>query len=77
VLLEGAPELIAERLAARQHEYMNPNLLGSQLKTLEPPSEGESFRIVNDQAPSEIVDQILSHIRAPKSIESSSESVSL
>jgi gluconokinase len=62
VLLEGSPELIGERLAARQHEYMNPALLASQFKTLEPPAEGEAFRIVNDRPPDTIVDEILSHV---------------
>jgi gluconokinase len=62
VLLDGSPELIAERLAARKHEYMNPNLLASQLKTLEVPAEGEAFRIVNDCSPGKIVDDILAYV---------------
>ncbi len=63
VLLAGSRELIAARLLARQHEYMNPNLLDSQLKTLEPPAESEAaFTIVNDRAPKVIVDEILKHI---------------
>jgi gluconokinase len=66
VLLDGSPELIAERLAARKHEYMNPNLLASQLKTLEPPSAEEAFRIVNDKAPKAIVDEILAHVSVGK-----------
>ena len=37
VLLDRPKELLAERLAARHHEYMNPKLLDSQLATLEPP----------------------------------------
>jgi gluconokinase len=69
VLLDGSPDLIAERLAARKHEYMNPNLLASQLKTLEPPEN--AFRIVNDRAPGVIVDEILAHIHLGKGIESS------
>jgi gluconokinase len=60
VLLDGAKEMIAERLAARKHEYMNPKLLESQLATLEAPSD--ALRIVNDRAPEEIVNQILAHI---------------
>ena len=59
VLLDGSRELIAQRLAAREHEYMNPNLLDSQLKTLEPPAD--AFAIVNDRAPDVIADQILKH----------------
>jgi gluconokinase len=63
VLLEGSPELIAARLAQRKHEYMNPNLLASQLKTLEPPSEDEALRVVNDREPEIVVDEILAHVR--------------
>ena len=62
VLLEGSPELIAERLAARKHEYMNPNLLASQLKTLEQPRDDEAFRVLNDRSPGEVVDEILAHV---------------
>jgi len=57
VLLDGAPELIAERLAHRTHEYMNPKLLASQLATLEPPKD--ALTVVNDRAPDEVVEQIL------------------
>jgi gluconokinase len=62
VLLDGSPELIGERLAARKHEFMNPNLLASQLKTLEKPADGEAFCVVNDRAPAVIVDEILAHV---------------
>jgi gluconokinase len=72
VLLEGSPDLIAQRLAARKHEYMNPNLLASQLQTLEPPSEAEAFRIVNDRPPNVIVDNILAHVAVSKGIVSTS-----
>jgi len=57
VLLDGSKELIAERLAQRQHEYMNPKLLDSQLATLEKPQG--AFSVVNDKAPELIVDEIL------------------
>jgi carbohydrate kinase (thermoresistant glucokinase family) len=60
VLLDGSKELIAERLAARQHEYMNPKLLESQLATLEKPKD--AFTVVNDKAPSEVVEEILKHV---------------
>jgi gluconokinase len=39
VWLNGAPELIEQRLAARKGHFMNPALLGSQFETLEPPAE--------------------------------------
>jgi gluconokinase len=64
VLLDGSPDLIAKRLAARKHEYMNPGLLESQLKTLEPPVEGEALRVVNDRPPDVVVDEILAHVAA-------------
>jgi gluconokinase len=60
VLLDGSKELIAARLAARQHEYMNPKLLESQLATLEKPKD--ALIVVNDKAPNEIVDEILEKI---------------
>ena len=37
--LDGPPELIAARLAARTGHYMSPNLLASQLATLEAPAD--------------------------------------
>lgn len=60
VLLDGSRELIAERLASRKHEYMNPNLLDSQFATLEPPAD--ALRVVNDRSPEEVVESILRQI---------------
>ena len=60
IFLDGPKELIARRLAVRKHEYMNPKLLDSQLATLETPVD--AFRVVNDRAPEEIVDQILAQV---------------
>ena len=64
VLLEGSKELITQRLAARRHEFMNPGLLDSQFKTLEPPADDDpdAFRIVNDRTPAVIADEILKHV---------------
>jgi gluconokinase len=39
VHLEGDPETIASRLAARSHRYMPPTLLASQFATLEAPAD--------------------------------------
>ena len=66
VLLDGAKELIAKRLAERQHEYMNPVLLESQLATLED-SDG-AFRIVNDRPPDEVVERIVAKLGRPNKI---------
>ena len=60
VLLDGSKELIAERLAHRQHEYMNPKLLDSQLATLEKPRD--AFCVVNDKSPDGVVDEILKYV---------------
>ena len=57
VLLDGAKAMIAERLAHRKHEYMNPALLDSQLATLEPPRD--AICVVNDKSPERVVDEIL------------------
>ena len=39
VYLQGSQELLAARLAARNHAYMPPTLLASQLAALEAPSD--------------------------------------
>jgi gluconokinase len=62
VLLDGSPELIAERLAARKHEFMTPALLASQFATLETPAD--AVRVVNDREPDQVVDEILAHVKA-------------
>jgi gluconokinase len=57
VLLDGSKELIAQRLASRKHEYMNPKLLESQLATLEKPKD--ALTVENDKSPDAVVDEIL------------------
>jgi len=77
ILLDGPRELIAKRLAARKHEFMNPNLLASQLTILEPPTEPNAFRVVNDRPADEIAEQILSRIvgRGPEDTSKSKENL--
>ncbi len=41
VYLDGSPELIAARMAARKGHFMPPKLLESQFATLEPPAPDE------------------------------------
>jgi len=60
VLLDGSKELIAARLAARKHEYMNPKLLESQIATLEKPKDALTVEI--DQPSDAVVDEILEKI---------------
>jgi gluconokinase len=64
ILLDGSPELIAKRLAARHHEFMNASLLASQLATLERPVN--AIRVVNDRPTNEVVEEILEKITGEK-----------
>lgn len=60
VLLDGAADMIAGRLAARHHEYMNPALLDSQMKTLERPRD--ALVVTNDRTPEEVADLIFTRL---------------
>lgn len=60
ILLEVPKELLIERLKARHHEFMNPDLLDSQIATLEAPSAADSLKIANDRDPDAVVVEILS-----------------
>jgi gluconokinase len=60
-LLEAPAELIAKRIRERNHPYMNPDLLPSQLATLEVPSD--VWRIEVSGSPEEAVDQILDNLK--------------
>jgi gluconokinase len=42
VYLRGSRDLLHQRVCARQHEFMPPALLDSQLATLEPPAADEN-----------------------------------
>ena len=60
VLLDGAKDLIAKRLAARKGHFMPPGLLDSQFKTLEPPQPSERPITVSiDVSVDGIVDDIV------------------
>lgn len=58
--LDIPKEVLAQRLAARKHEFMNASLLDSQLATLEIPLD--ALRILNGGTADEAVDQILAHL---------------
>jgi gluconokinase len=61
VYLYGPVALIEERMKARHHPYMKPDLLESQLATLEVPSDAWSINV--DGTPEEAVSQILAGLR--------------
>ena len=60
IVLDASKAMIASRLAARKHTYMNPNLLDSQIATLEMPKG--ALCIENDREPEQVVDEILSKL---------------
>jgi gluconokinase len=65
VFLDGAPELIAERVAARRGHFMPANLLASQFATLEPPGPDENaIRVSIEPPPEEIVSAIIEQLGA-------------
>lgn len=60
--LDGPRAVIAERLAARRNHYMPPQLLDSQLATLEPLGDDEQgLRLDIRNAPGELVASILAN----------------
>lgn len=66
VHLTGSATLLAQRMAARQHRYMPPALLASQLATLEPPGgdEGDTITIDIAEPAERIVPAVLARLRA-------------
>jgi gluconokinase len=61
VLLEAPRELIEKRIRERNHPYMNPELLTSQLATLEVPATG--WRVSVQGTPEEAVDQVVEYLK--------------
>jgi gluconokinase len=66
VYLKGDKELIAHRMAARSGHFMPLGLLDSQFRTLEEPGPEENPVVISIAAPPhEMVEEILSRLRAP------------
>jgi gluconokinase len=64
--LDGSPELIASRLAARMQHFMPSGLLASQFAALEPLEADESGAVVPvTGGPQEIADRALAALPAP------------
>lgn len=65
VHLEGTREVIAQRLAARQHQYMPASLLDSQFAALQRPGADEAaLHLSVLPEPEQIIDDILQHLQA-------------
>ncbi len=62
VWLDLSREMLEKRLAARQHSFMNPALLGSQLSTLEEPDD--AIRVMNDRAPEVVAAEVRQRVMA-------------
>lgn len=58
VYLKGDSATLADRIGKRSGHYMLPNMLTSQLATLEEPMPGEGFTIGIEPAVGEIVERI-------------------
>jgi gluconokinase len=64
VYLQGSPELIGARMAARKGHFMPPKLLESQFAALEPPGEDESPLTVSiEPKPDAIVETVVRRLR--------------
>jgi gluconokinase len=61
VYLHAPSALIRERMKARHHPYMNPDLLDSQLATLEVPSDAWSVSVAG--SPEEAAAEIVARLR--------------
>jgi gluconokinase len=59
VYLWGDRTLLQQRIQARQHEYMNPDLLDSQLVTLQEPTPTEALWVEIKPDPVKILAQII------------------
>ncbi len=64
VYLKGSYELLRERIEARQHPYMNKNLLRSQLEILEEPAGGLTVDISG--SPEDTAESILEALERKK-----------
>jgi gluconokinase len=65
VYLRGSRALLAQHLAARRHEFMPPELLDSQLDTLEAPTDDEHAIVADiDRSPPDIVAFIVNELRS-------------
>jgi gluconokinase len=67
VYLQGSRALLMQRLAARSHEFMPPELLESQLDTLESPAEDEHAIVAEiDSSPMDIVASVVNELRTAR-----------
>lgn len=74
VYLHAPIAVIEERMKSRRHPYMNPNLLASQLATLEMPIPSDTWSIdVAGGSPVEVAGEILARLREAGMLTSGAE----
>jgi gluconokinase len=67
IYLQGDRALLAQHLAGRHHEFMPPELLESQLATLEPPDDDEHAIVATiDRSPADIVARVVDMSRGSR-----------
>lgn len=67
-LLQADPAEIADHLQKRRHEFMNPDLLTSQLATLERPQNGEAWIISVAGTPEQSLAELKTKLQAAGAI---------
>ena len=67
-VLVAPQETIADRLHHRSHEFMNPDLLASQLATLEQPAQDEAWQISVAGTPQESLELLKEKLKSAGAI---------
>ena len=63
VLLEVSRDMLQQRLAHRDHPFMSPALLDSQIATLEHPENNDALIIRNDHDADQVVSELIAGLR--------------
>jgi len=71
VYLHAPSALIKERMSARQHPYMNPELLDSQMTALEVPRDAWPISVAG--SPEQAVEEILARLREARLLTTAAE----
>ena len=64
VYLEGSKETILNRMKMRKNHFMKPEMLDSQIATLEPPAYG--LKVSIEGSPEQIQERMLNHFSGPE-----------
>ena len=70
--LQAPVDVVRQRLRAREHEYMNPQLLDSQVAAFEKPSQAWSVSVAG--RPEDAVEEIVDYLKADGLLSAAKES---